>query len=66
MPILYGRVQERMREPVRWGILGNAWIARDFMIPALGKSELCSLFTGYHTINSSLYLFNMVPTVSAK
>lgn len=32
-----------MSEPVRWGILGNAWIARDFMIPALDRSELCRL-----------------------
>lgn len=28
---------------VRWGVLGNAWIARDFMIPALEKSEICDL-----------------------
>ena len=24
---------------IKWGILGNAWIARDFMIPALEKSR---------------------------
>ena len=24
-----------MEKKVRWGVLGNAWIARDFMIPAL-------------------------------
>ena len=32
-----------MRKKVRWGVLGNAWIARDFMIPALEKSEICEL-----------------------
>jgi predicted dehydrogenase len=32
-----------MAQKVRWGVLGNAWIARDFMIPALEKSEICSL-----------------------
>ena len=26
---------------VRWGVLGNAMIARDFMIPELRESELC-------------------------
>ena len=30
-----------MEKKVRWGVLGNAWIARDFMIPALEKSEIC-------------------------
>lgn len=32
-----------MKQTVRWGVLGNAWIARDFMIPALEKSEICVL-----------------------
>ena len=32
-----------MEKKVRWGVLGNAWIARDFMIPALEKSEICDL-----------------------
>ena len=32
-----------MEKKVRWGVLGNAWIARDFMIPALEKSEICEL-----------------------
>ena len=32
-----------MSKKVRWGVLGNAWIARDFMIPALEKSEICEL-----------------------
>ena len=32
-----------MEKKVRWGVLGNAWIARDFMIPALEKSEICQL-----------------------
>ena len=32
-----------MSNKVRWGVLGNAWIARDFMIPALEKSEICQL-----------------------
>lgn len=32
-----------MERKVRWGVLGNAWIARDFMIPALEKSEICEL-----------------------
>ena len=32
-----------MEKKVRWGVLGNAWIARDFMIPALEKSEICAL-----------------------
>ena len=32
-----------MRKAVRWGVLGNAWIARDFMIPALERSEICEL-----------------------
>lgn len=29
------------RDYVRWGVLGNAMIARDFMIPELRGSELC-------------------------
>lgn len=32
-----------MEKKVRWGVLGNAWIARDFMIPALQRSEICEL-----------------------
>ena len=32
-----------MEKKVRWGVLGNAWIARDFMIPALERSEICEL-----------------------
>lgn len=32
-----------MSKKVRWGVLGNAWIARDFMIPALERSEICEL-----------------------
>ena len=32
-----------MDRKVRWGILGNAWIARDFMIPALEASSVCEL-----------------------
>ena len=32
-----------MKNTVRWGVLGNAWIARDFMIPALENSEICQL-----------------------
>ncbi len=32
-----------MEKKVRWGVLGNAWIARDFMIPALEKSDVCEL-----------------------
>ena len=32
-----------MSEHVRWGILGNAWIARAFLLPALDRSELCRL-----------------------
>ena len=32
-----------MEKRVRWGVLGNAWIARDFMIPALERSEICEL-----------------------
>lgn len=28
---------------VRWGVLGNAFIARDFMIPALSNSDICEL-----------------------
>ena len=32
-----------MAQKVRWGVLGNAWIARDFMIPALERSEICEL-----------------------
>ena len=28
---------------VRWGVLGNAFIARDFMIPALENSNICEL-----------------------
>ena len=32
-----------MEKKVRWGVLGNAWIARDFMIPALERSEICQL-----------------------
>lgn len=32
-----------MEKKVRWGVLGNAWIARDFMIPALERSETCQL-----------------------
>ena len=32
-----------MDKKVRWGVLGNAWIARDFMIPALERSEVCEL-----------------------
>ena len=32
-----------MEKRVRWGVLGNAWIARDFMIPALAESEICQL-----------------------
>ena len=32
-----------MKKTVRWGVLGNAWIARDFMIPALENSEICEL-----------------------
>ena len=32
-----------MEKKVRWGVLGNAWIARDFMITALEKSEICAL-----------------------
>ena len=32
-----------MAQNVRWGVLGNAWIARDFMIPALERSEICEL-----------------------
>lgn len=30
-----------MENVVRWGILGNAMIARDFMIPAMAASDLC-------------------------
>jgi hypothetical protein len=29
-----------MERRVRWGILGNAWIARDYMIPAMRSSRL--------------------------
>lgn len=32
-----------MDKKVRWGVLGNAWIARDFMIPALERSKICEL-----------------------
>lgn len=32
-----------MDKKVHWGVLGNAWIARDFMIPALERSEICEL-----------------------
>lgn len=32
-----------MTKKVCWGVLGNAWIARDFMIPALEKSQICEL-----------------------
>ena len=32
-----------MEKQVRWGVLGNAWIARDFMIPAMADSAICSL-----------------------
>ena len=32
-----------MYDTVRWGILGNAWIARDFMIPAIEHSDLCRI-----------------------
>ena len=30
-----------MNNMVRWGVLGNAMIARDFMIPAMEASPLC-------------------------
>ncbi|MGM9557608.1 MAG: Gfo/Idh/MocA family protein [Oscillospiraceae bacterium] len=32
-----------MSDVVRWGILGNAMIARDFMIPAMEASDLCQV-----------------------
>ena len=32
-----------MVKKVRWGVLGNAMIARDFMIPAIEKSEICEV-----------------------
>ena len=32
-----------MAKKVRWGVLGNAMIARDFMIPAIEKSEICEV-----------------------
>lgn len=32
-----------MKNVVRWGILGNAMIARDFMIPAMKESDLCQV-----------------------
>lgn len=32
-----------MEQMVRWGILGNAMIARDFMIPAMEASDLCQV-----------------------
>ena len=32
-----------MEQKVRWGVLGNAMIARDFMIPAIAKSEICEV-----------------------
>lgn len=32
-----------MPKTVKWGVLGNAWIARDYMIPAMRKSERCEL-----------------------
>ena len=32
-----------MEKKLRWGVLGNAWIARDFMIPALENSDICDL-----------------------
>lgn len=31
------------RKVVRWGILGNAMIARDFMIPAMEASDICKV-----------------------
>lgn len=32
-----------MSDIVRWGVLGNAMIARDFMIPAMEASDLCQV-----------------------
>ena len=32
-----------MKQTVRWGVLGNGLIARDFMIPAMLRSDICEL-----------------------